>query len=57
MTQSDHVARNRRHWDAIAGEYEATGRRNWAEDPTWGIWSIPESQIDLLPDVADKDVL
>lgn len=57
MTHSEHVARNRRHWDALAKEYEAAGRRHWGEEPNWGIWSISESELHLLPDVDGKGVL
>jgi SAM-dependent methyltransferase len=46
----EYVLRNRSHWDRWAADYEATGERNWAADePTWGIWDVPESQVGLLP--------
>jgi SAM-dependent methyltransferase len=45
----EHVRRNRAHWDAWASDYEADGHRNWGRDePTWGIWSVPESHVGLL---------
>jgi SAM-dependent methyltransferase len=55
----DHVLRNRASWDEWAPEYEDEGRRNWArEEPTWGIWSVPESQVRLLPhDLAGLDAI
>ncbi|MFL5822184.1 MAG: class I SAM-dependent methyltransferase [Solirubrobacteraceae bacterium] len=55
----EHVRRNRAQWDIWAAEYEADGRRNWARDePAWGIWAIPESQVSLLPDdVAGLDAI
>jgi SAM-dependent methyltransferase len=55
----DHVLRNRAHWDAAAPEWEAAGRRRWAADePSWGIWSVPETQLHVLPgDVAGMDVV
>jgi SAM-dependent methyltransferase len=55
----DHVVRNRAHWDQRADEYEEPGRRNWASDePTWGIWSVPEAQVGMFPsDVAGLDVI
>jgi SAM-dependent methyltransferase len=47
----EHVARNRVHWDDHAGEYVDEGRRNWeAEEPTWGIFAVPESEVGLLPE-------
>ena len=46
----DHVRRNRMHWDGLAAEYAGRGRRNWASDePSWGIWSVPEAQVGVLP--------
>src|SRR5215213_1265782 len=46
----EHVARNRAAWNEYAAEFEPDGRRNWAqEEPTWGIWSVPESQLGVLP--------
>lgn len=51
---SDHVSRNRREWDRRADEYATTGREQWAADePSWGIWRVPESQLRMLP--ADLD--
>ena len=45
-----HVLRNRTAWDAWAADYEAPGRRNWAQsEPTWGIWSVPESEVGMFP--------
>ena len=50
MNSEDHVARNREEWDSWAADYVATGERNWAQDePTWGIWDVPESELPLLP--------
>jgi SAM-dependent methyltransferase len=50
----EHVARNRAHWNEAAAEYEADGRRNWGqEEPTWGVWSVPENQLGVLPEAAD----
>jgi SAM-dependent methyltransferase len=46
----EHVARNRVYWDEQAADYVAGGERNWAAgEPSWGIWSIPESEAGLLP--------
>jgi len=47
----EHVARNREAWDGYAEQYVESGRRNWgADEPTWGIFSVPESQLGLLPE-------
>jgi len=50
----DYVIRNRASWDGWAREYEEPGRLNWAQDePSWGIWGVPESEVRLLPDDLD----
>jgi SAM-dependent methyltransferase len=53
----EHVLRNRAAWNQIAGEYEESGRRDWAqEEPTWGVWRVPEAQLGVLPaDLEGKD--
>jgi len=55
---SDHLAQNRAVWSAWARDYVATGRRDWARsEPVWGIWSVPESTLRVLPDVGGADVI
>lgn len=57
-TLPEYVTRNRRYWDVLAREYEEPGRCAWqSAEPCWGIWSIPESELCVLPDVAGKDVI
>jgi SAM-dependent methyltransferase len=55
----EHVRRNRAHWDARAADYEGPGESAWARnEPTWGIWRVPESKLRVLPeDLAGKDVI
>jgi SAM-dependent methyltransferase len=55
----DHVLRNRASWDDWAPEYEDHGRRCWAQrEPTWGIWGVPEAQVQLFPrDLAGLDAI
>ncbi len=45
----EHVAENRRYWNAMAGDWVAAGERAWASEPSWGMWGIPESDLGLLP--------
>jgi SAM-dependent methyltransferase len=53
-----HAKFNQAEWEKAAPEYEESGRRGWAgEEPNWGIWSVPESELRALPDVAGKDVI
>ena len=53
----DHVLRNRAAWDIFSRDYVEPGRRNWARTPSWGIWGIPETEAQLLPEVAGRDVI
>ena len=55
----DHVAANREAWDRYADEYAAAADRHWAKTaPTWGIWNVPEAELDLLPDdLAGMDTI
>jgi SAM-dependent methyltransferase len=49
--EPDHVAENRRHWDAMADEWVVSGERSWAAtEPSWGIWGISNVECPLLPD-------
>jgi SAM-dependent methyltransferase len=57
MSSSD-AARNRAAWDRISEEYQARhadfiGR----PEPRWGMWQLPESELDVLGDLSGKDVL
>ncbi len=56
---ADHIRRNRAAWDEWAAEFVAPGERSWASDePNWGIWSVPESELHVLPaDLEGKDVV
>jgi SAM-dependent methyltransferase len=46
----EHVARNEAYWDGLAHDYVADGRRKWeSEEPTWGLFSVPESEVGMLP--------
>jgi SAM-dependent methyltransferase len=47
---SKHAALNRAHWDGMADEWVAMGERAWVREPSWGVWSIPDTEVGLLPD-------
>jgi SAM-dependent methyltransferase len=54
----EHVLRNRAAWDGFAEEYVEPGHRAWASDePTWGIWGVPESDIGMLEGVEGLDAV
>jgi SAM-dependent methyltransferase len=55
----EHVRNNRAAWDLMAKEYAGPGERAWAEtEPSWGIFSIPESEVGMLPgDASGLDTI
>jgi SAM-dependent methyltransferase len=55
----EHVLRNRALWDATASEFAEPGERAWAsQEPTWGIWGVPDAELGVLPgDLAGQDVI
>ena len=55
---SNYVASNRTVWDNWADEYVAAGRRGWsAEQPLWGIYGAPETEVGLIDSFDDGDVI
>lgn len=59
IDEADHVRRNRAAWDEWAAEFVAPGERSWASaEPSWGVWSVPEAELQVLPEDLDgKDVI
>jgi SAM-dependent methyltransferase len=55
---SDYERANQAAWDETAREYVEPGRANWASDePSWGMFGVPESSVGMLPDVKGLDVI
>jgi SAM-dependent methyltransferase len=55
---SDDALRNRAYWDRTSDEYQRRhGEFIHRPEPRWGGWQIPESELNILGDVSDKDVL
>ncbi|HEY7633277.1 MAG TPA: class I SAM-dependent methyltransferase [Thermoleophilaceae bacterium] len=53
-----HEQANQAAWNQFAEEYVEPGRRNWASDePSWGMFGVPESDVGILPDVNGLDVI
>lgn len=54
-----HVQTNRDYWNREAPRWVAEGERLWAcETPEWGIWSLPEAELGLLPqDMTGMDAI
>jgi SAM-dependent methyltransferase len=59
MTLSDEARRNRELWTRSNAEYtDAAAEEAWAQkEITWGMWSVSESELRVLPDVSGLDVL
>ena len=55
----EHVVRNRAYWDDLAQQYVQAGERAWAqEEPTWGIWRVPEAEFQIFSEqLAGKDAI
>src|SRR5205823_13969484 len=57
--QHEEVKANRESW-AKNNAANADGRAEHAwneQEITWGVWSTPESEVKVLPDVRGKDVI
>jgi SAM-dependent methyltransferase len=59
MSSSDYVERNVAHWTQANADYtDAQAERAWAKaEIEWGVWAIPESELNVLGDVAGLDVV
>jgi SAM-dependent methyltransferase len=57
MSSSD-AAHNRAYWDRTSNEYqERHGAFIGRAELRWGMWQLPESELGVIGEVADKDVL
>ena len=55
---SAHVDQNRAAWDADSDRYQAEqGAFLSIDRPAWGVWQVPEDELNVLGDVAGRDVL
>lgn len=56
---ADHEARNRRSWNDYSDEYQQRHGEQLTptRDLSWGTWDHPEAELQVLGDVADKDIL
>ena len=49
---------NRERWDALSDSYQDLHREMLGRpEPRWGMWQLPESELQILGDVRGKDVL
>lgn len=57
-TASPHVLANREAWDRLADDYrQLTAGLDQPDELVWGYWAHPESELQILGEVAGKDVL
>jgi SAM-dependent methyltransferase len=54
---SRHAAKNRAHWEAQSDAYQERHGEQIAGGMGWGVWSVPEADLRVLPDVDGLDVL
>jgi SAM-dependent methyltransferase len=55
---TEHAQVNQEAWAKDAASYVANAERNWATaEITWGMLDVPESEVQLLGEVAGKDVI
>ena len=56
---SDHVARNRREWDATSEEYERRHHKilGASKSAAWGVFRVPETRLALLGPVRGRRIL
>jgi SAM-dependent methyltransferase len=54
----DPIAANRRWWNHDSDAYQEAHAAQLGRVPmAWGVWSVPESELGVLGDVAGRDVL
>jgi SAM-dependent methyltransferase len=59
MTLSEDARRNRDAWTKSNAEYtDKQASETWGKgEPTWGTYGVPEAELNVLGDVAGKDVI
>ena len=57
--EPDYLAVNRAQWTRFNAQYtDARAEAAWAEkEINWGVWSVPESSLNVLPEVKGADVI
>jgi SAM-dependent methyltransferase len=59
MTLSEDARQNRKVWTKANAEYtDKQASETWGKgEPTWGTYGVPEAELNVLGDVAGKDVI
>jgi SAM-dependent methyltransferase len=53
----EYTARNRALWTSLAGRYAVHAERNWRVEADWGVWRVPETELNVLGDPSGLDVV
>lgn len=54
----DYVERNRALWTETNQQYtDGDAARSWASDIAWGVWEVPEAELNVIGDVTDLDAI
>jgi hypothetical protein len=55
---ASHVEKNRRDWDLSSDVYQAAHGTNLLRTAlAWGVWRVPESELQILGDLRGLEVL
>ena len=56
---SEHAAQNRESWNTDSDVYQEDHgpQLSGPGKPAWGVWQIPEAELNVLGDVAGRDIL
>lgn len=58
MAGTSHIDKNRRSWDQSSDEYQRLHGDQLGRNPTaWGVWALPEQELNILGDIAGKRIL
>ena len=53
-----HQEVNRQLWDSTADRWVESAEVDWASpDPAWGMWRVPEAEVQALPDLDGLDAI
>src|SRR5579885_3092575 len=54
----DYVAQNVANWtEANEQHTDARAEQAWQDEPSWGVWQVPDREVQAFPDVSGKDVV
>jgi len=51
----EHVRANREYWDTEMAQSRQSADRVWREEPNWGIFARPESELKMFRDFKTGD--